>query len=48
MSRNFGLKAHEIEDEVWIQEHHDVDITPWLLATLGLVALGVIAASMLL
>jgi len=46
MSRNFGLKAHEIEDDVWA--NHNIDSSQWVFTTLGLVALGIVAVSLLL
>jgi len=46
MSRNFGLKAHEIEDIAWTQ--NEVDSSHWVFVTLGVIAACIIAAALLL
>jgi len=45
MSRNFGLKAHEVEDLVWGQS--DADSSQWIFITLGLLTVAVLAVALL-
>jgi len=45
MSRNFGLKAHEIEDEVWSRDCPEAKV--WAYAVFGIAFLAIIAVMVL-
>ena len=45
MSRNFGLKAHELDDEVWSQYHPEAKL--WAYAVFGVAFVAIVAVAML-